>query len=644
MKTDFENGAAAFGTAVSNTVPQAGGEYPVSRDPEQPTKAPLFDTTGTYFLAPEEQLKARLLEYFNFQGNDGFPRLHEIEAKCSSPDMRVVFELTTLFKRAARLGDGKKTTFLQAMEYYLRQNPERTFQFLVLIGLIGSCKDYRVFANSQNTNLSDATVKFYLACLTESFGSDFEGICDSKAFTELKNLRGLFFKWMPINKGATKTTFYNKMVDLYYQYKHGRPLVKNKKSFAFACMEFRKFVTANRKTSEQVMSQKGGLKEIDGSKDGVTFLNTLPAGTRAKHSGYTKKKAPRALERNLPQSLEEWRRALVRGDPSAKVNTAKGTVSAISVLDSFMDQYVGYILGGGGYYGSSSQMPEMTPELEITFKEIIRNGQEITSTLDMIPLIDLSGSMTTYKAINLALILAMIFTMRGKGHPLDGIWMPFSDNAKIINMGHCSTPMEWLARFAFEVKRDRGLVGYSTNYELALTRLIQFSEQNRIPVPDIISVTDMRMNEWRSSSSGSVRYGYPYGYANGSSSEDDASSVFTVRTLKEITSYNRRMGFEKIPNTFVVNCSCRPGLVPMTHKFENGAYYSCGTKGTQVSVLQVVKAFSELKYDEVAGSMCTPTPWTTMLKSMINFNEKLMKEYEIDLLGDVVLLGEKWFE
>ena len=116
------------------------------------------------------------------------------------------------------------------------------------------------------------------------------------------------------------------------------------------------------------------------------------------------------------------------------------------------------------------------------------------------------------------------------------------------------------------------------------------------------------------------------------------------QTLNAIASYNRRMGFEKIPNTFVVNCSCQIGLVPMTHKFENGAYYSCGTKGTQVSVLHVVKAFSELKYDEVAGSMCTPTPWTTMLMSMINFNEKLMKEYEIDLLGDVVLLGEKWFE
>ena len=635
----FEKGAAAFGAAVSSNISQAGGENQVSRDPEQPTKAPLFDLkNGAYFLKPEEKLKERLLEYLNFQDNNGFPHLHEIEANCSSPDMQVVFELITLFKRAARLGDGKKTTYLQAMEYYLRHNADRTFQFLVLIGLIGSCKDYRVFANSQNTNLSDATVKFYLACLTENFGSDFEGICDSKAFTELKNLRGLFFKWMPINKGATKTKFYNKMVSLYYQYKHGRHLVKNKKSFAFACMEFRKFVTTNRKTSEQVMSKKGGLKEIDGSKDGVSFLNSLPAGTRAKHSGYTKRRAPRALERNLPKSLEEWRRALVRGDPSAKVNTAGGTVSAISVLDSFMDKYVNYILGG--YYHSRSQIPEMTPELEITFKEIVKNGQEITSTLDMIPLIDLSGSMLSNKAINLALILAMIFTMRVKGHPLDGIWMPFSDNAKIINMGHCSTPMEWLARFASEVRKDKGLVGYSTNYELAVTKLIQFSEKNRIPVPDIISVTDMRMNEWRRSSSGSSGWDYSSNYDD----DDDASSVFTVRTLKAISSYNRRMGFDKTPNTFVVNCSCQRGLVPMTHKFNNGAYYSCGTKGTQVSVLHVVKAFTELKYDEVEGSMCIPTPWTTLLKSMINFNDKLTKEYEIDLLGDVVLLGEKWFE
>jgi hypothetical protein len=42
--------------------------------------------------------------------------------------------------------------------------------------------------------------------------------------------------------------------------------------------------------------------------------------------------------------------------------------------------------------------------------------------------------------------------------------------------------------------------------------------------------------------------------------------------------------------------------------------------------------------------MCKPSPWTTMLKSMYNFNEKLKSMYEVDLLGDVILLGEDWFE
>jgi len=617
--------ASAFGNAVRTHTEV------LSKDPAQPGKAPLFDTIGTYFLPVEEQLKTVLLDYFNFQGANGapYPRLAELEAKCVKPDMRSVFELTTLFKRAARLGDGKKTTFLNAMEYYLRHNPERTTQFLVLVGLIGSCKDYRTFANSADKNLADATARFYLAFMTESFGTDFDGISDSKAFIELKKLRGLFFKWMPINKGAKKTTFYVKMVNLFYQYKFGRTLARNQKSYNLACMHFRNFVVKNRNTPEQIMSK--GLSKIDGTSAGINFLNTLPALTRSKHSGYTKKKVPRALDRHLTKSLEEWRRALVRGDPKVKVNTAGGTVSALSVLDQYMDQYVGYIqsMSYNAYYGygSSRTMPAMTPEQEVAFKAVVEKSQEVTGAMDMIPMVDLSGSMWSYNAINLALIMTMILTMRPEGHPLDGIWVAFSTDAQILNMGHCASPTEWLARFAVQVKETPGIMGYSTNYEKALDNLIDFAGKNRIPVPDIVSVTDMRMDEW-------TRY----------SGMPSKERVFTQRTLAEINRYNRRFGFDKIPNMFVVNCSHSRGLVPMTHQFENGAYYSCGPKGTQVSVLKVLQAFCELKFDEVAQMTCTPTPWTTMLKTLHNFNEKLKKEYEIDMLGDVVLLGKTWFE
>ena len=622
---------AAFGNAVRA---HTGVDEVLSKDPEQPSKAPLFDTIGTYFLPAEEQLKAVLLDYFNFQGTNGatYPRLAELEAKCVEPDMRSVFELVTLFKRAARLGDGKKTTFLNAMEYYLRHNPERTAQFLVLIGLLGSCKDYRTFANSAEKNLTEATARFYLAFMTESFGTDFDGIRDSKAFNELRKLRGLFFKWMPINKGAKKTAFYAKMVNLFYEYKFGRKLARNQKSYNLACMHFRNFVVKNRNTPEQIMSK--GLGKIDGTSAGINFLNTLPALTRSKHSGFTKKKVPRALDRHLTKSLEEWRRSLVRGDPKVKVNTAQGTVSALSVLDQYMDQYVSYLTGGGygyayggyGYTRTNTTMPAMTPEQEIAFKAVVEKSQEVTGTMDMIPMVDLSGSMWSYKAINLALIMAMIFTMRPEGHPLDGIWIAFSTDAQIMNMGHCSTPTEWLARFAVQVKQTPCVIGYSTNYMKALNNLIAFAGKNSIPVPDILVVTDMRVDEW-------VRSG-------GMASRE---RVFTQKTLGDINRYNRRFGFDKIPNMFVANCSHQQGLVPMTHQFENGAYYSCGPKGTQVSVLKVLQAFCELKFDEVAQMTCTPTPWTTMLKTLHNFNEKLKKEYEIDMLGDIVLLGENWF-
>ena len=89
-----------------------------------------------------------------------------------------------------------------------------------------------------------------------------------------------------------------------------------------------------------------GLSNIDGTEDGLKFLNSIPSVARTKHSGYTIKKYPRAIDRCLPNSLEEWRRGLIGGMMvQLRVNTAGGTVSAISVLDQYMDEYLNNLLG-----------------------------------------------------------------------------------------------------------------------------------------------------------------------------------------------------------------------------------------------------------------------------------------------------------
>lgn len=627
--------ASAFGNAVRGDIKEEGKGNVVSRCHEQPEKAPLFDIRGNYSLSAEEALQTLFLEYFNFQGNDGFSRFNELDANCESDEMIALLELVTLFKRAARLGDGKKTTFLKALEYYMKTHPGKTYKFLLLVGLLGSCKDYRQFGNSKNDILAQATAEFYYSFMMESFEMFDEGVRENKGFKELVGLKGLFFKWMPINGKHRKSKFYKNMVRLYSTSVLGFDSSVGGRARNKACMMFRKFVVSNRNTPEQVMTR--GLSKIDGTEEGIRFLNTLPSVTRTKHSGYTVKRMPRVIDRALPTSLEEWRGALLRGDSGAKVNTAGGTVNAVSVLEQYMSNYVNSIMG----YGSSSFQP-LTPEQEIAFKDILEKGWETTRDMDMIPTIDLSGSMMSNKAINLALILAMIFTMRPKGHPLDGVWIAFSDNAKIVNMGHCETATEWLSKFMNVIRGDRSIMGLSTNYELAITNLIKFAGSHNIPVPDVLCVTDMRVNEFRSYNHGVNGYG---GYRYGSQrTVSDGNTVFTEKTLNMIRDYNERNGFSNIPNTFVVNCSTFKGLVPMTTKFENGAYYSCGTKGTQVSVLATIKAFCELKFDEIEANICKPSPWTTMLKSMYNFNEKLKSMYEVDLLGDVILLGEDWFE
>jgi len=637
---DKDSAAAAFGVAVSENVSEAGrGPAPVARDPAQPGKQPLFvdGPEADYALPAEERIKAMLLRYFNCTSNEGFSEFAELEALCRTPDMQAALELVTWFKRAARLGDGRKTMTLNAMESYLRYHPERTGMFLMMLGLLGSCKDYRTFGNSSNDALASATAKFYVSMLVENY-EDYASVADSKALAGLKDIRGLFFKWTPINGKHRSSKFYKNMVAEYYQYKHGRELPQNEKSRRFAQQIFRIFVTAERKrVPERVMSQKGGLTAIDGTPEAMQFLNALPAGTRQKHSGRCKKnkKRFRAIERCLTVSVEEWRRALVRGDPSAKVNTAGGTVSAISVLDEYLATYCRAMLNGGYSYGwgstRSTEMPKMTPEQEIAFLEVLKRSQEVTKDMFMIPMVDFSGSMFTGNAIGMAVLLAMIFSMRSKGHPLDGVFIPFSSSAKIVNMGHCETPTEWLAKFFQTVRKDSSLVGYSTNFEAALDALINFAKRHRCPVPDVLSVTDMRVDEWMRN----IRYGGGYGSGYGSGSR--SNEVFTERTLRLIQKYHNDMGFDQTPNTFVVNCSRETGLKCMTTNFPNGAYYSCGPKGTQVSILATIKAFCDKK-------LLVPTPWTTMLKTLTNFNEKLVQQYDIDMLREVVLLGEAWFD
>ena len=95
--------ASAFGNAVRSDIQEEGKGNVVSRCPEQPGKAPLFDIQGNYSLSAEEALQSLFLEYFNFQGNDGFSRFNELDANCESDEFvctRVVFchELILLCK------------------------------------------------------------------------------------------------------------------------------------------------------------------------------------------------------------------------------------------------------------------------------------------------------------------------------------------------------------------------------------------------------------------------------------------------------------------------------------------------------------------------------------------------------------------
>ena len=113
----------------------------------------------------------------------------------------------------------------------------------MLVGLLGSCKDYRVLGNSNNEPLANATAEFYFSFLVERFDIfSGEKIRESKGFNALRGLRGLFFKWMPINGRHRKSKFYNNIISLYKKYKFG-----GDRHYNNVCRHFRKFVVRNRK-------------------------------------------------------------------------------------------------------------------------------------------------------------------------------------------------------------------------------------------------------------------------------------------------------------------------------------------------------------------------------------------------------------
>ena len=65
-----DTGLSAFSDAVNNDIKEESTRNLVARDPEQPSKAPLFDVKSNYSLSAEERLQELFLEYFNFQGNE----------------------------------------------------------------------------------------------------------------------------------------------------------------------------------------------------------------------------------------------------------------------------------------------------------------------------------------------------------------------------------------------------------------------------------------------------------------------------------------------------------------------------------------------------------------------------------------------
>lgn len=379
-----------------------------------------------------------------------------------------------LYTYAARIGKDERDIGLYLINWILN-NTEEYDNCLYLINEIpnlGRYKDLIYFCDNKNNKISKYSVKFFAEELLK---------CKYNIMMGNNDKISLVSKWAPSEKSEkrrlkNKNNNGNNVAHMISQY------LKPELDLNSALRNYRKILSYCRSDvgldiPEKYMTEKKNIKNYE----------KLSAGFIKKHAHYIKK------GKNIGnpcwlRKQDNWEKYLNDlKDGKVKINTQGGKQSLVDLVSE-------YISNNSYSYDLKGEESIVIEEAITTiFESIKQNVINKRGNLDnwlIVP--DFSGSMFDNKKLpfRVACTFALIYSHMNENNHYKDLIMSFSDKPFLVKLSGKS----WYDRLNDMINKLKNKIGYSTNFDSVIDKVIEISEKSRSKPPKIILVSDMQTN------------------------------------------------------------------------------------------------------------------------------------------------------
>ena len=200
---------------------------------------------------------------------------------------------------------------------------------------------------------------------------------------------------------------------------------------------------------------------------------------------------------------------------------------------------------------------------------------------------------------------------------MDGVFIAFSQNPRIVKIQHNGTVKGWMRSLFNEVKKDSSICGLSTNFFKAFDAMRDLCIRYSLPLSDILVVTDMRVTD------------------RGLFGNDGKTWVEKVTRMSE---EHNKIYCPKRPECRGTGCfvlNCQNGNEKPCSEDCNGIAYSNISKTNEgfpgtTNALRSIREFCLSRYGKKV------TPFSVMMDSLATYVDELEKE-----IGGPIPLFEK---
>ena len=386
-----------------------------------------------------------------------------------------------MYTYASRIGKDEREIGIKLINWICNKNEKYNYcvHLIKEIPVLGRYKDLINFCDNSNNIISEYGVTFFT-----------EDLLKCKYSIMMNNKEGINLspKWAPSEKSEkrrlkNKENCGNNVAEMIAQ--KLRPNLK----LESALKNYRKMVGYCRgseglQIAERYMTEHKKIPKYE----------SLPAGFILKHA-HSKKAGPNKGGECWLTKQDGWSEHLLNVSMgTAKVNTQGGKQSLVDLVSVYLGT-------GGNSYNYDCNINTMCGESVIIeaaitdiFEKIKKNIINKRGKLDnWLVSPDYSGSMLMGSGLpfKVACTFALIFSHMNENEHYKDLVIAFSDKPFLVKLqGH-----SWYDRLKDMITKLSANIGYSTNFDSVVDKVVEISQIANAKPPKIMLVSDMQTNE-----------------------------------------------------------------------------------------------------------------------------------------------------